>query len=63
MRLVTERRRNKGAGAVVERAPAAVKENMDIWGARPAGFELMAKIKRTFDPAGLLSPGRFVGGL
>jgi glycolate oxidase FAD binding subunit len=33
-----------------------------MWGP-VGGLEVMRSIKRRFDPAGLLSPGRFVGGI
>jgi glycolate oxidase FAD binding subunit len=36
---------------------------MDVWGETPAGFEIMRRLKERFDPDGILSPGRFVGGL
>lgn len=48
--------------AVVLDAPAAVKENVDVWGPIPA-LDLMRRVKERFDPDGLLSPGRFVGGI
>ena len=48
--------------AVVLDAPAAVKENVDVWGPIPA-LDLMRRIKERFDPERLLSPGRFVGGI
>jgi glycolate oxidase FAD binding subunit len=35
---------------------------VDRWGAVP-GLDLMRRIKDQFDPAGLLAPGRFVGGI
>jgi glycolate oxidase FAD binding subunit len=49
--------------AVVERLPAHLKSDVDVWGAAPAGFALMREVKRRFDPDGILAPGRFVGGL
>jgi glycolate oxidase FAD binding subunit len=43
--------------------PAALKHEIDVWGALPASLDLMRKLKAVFDPAGILSPGRFVGGI
>jgi glycolate oxidase FAD binding subunit len=49
---------------VLERAPAALKAECDVWGPMPAeAFEIMRRLKRELDPAGVLNPGRFVGGL
>jgi glycolate oxidase FAD binding subunit len=47
---------------VVLDAPAAVKHAVDVWGPIPA-LDLMRRVKERFDPDGLLSPGRFVGGI
>jgi glycolate oxidase FAD binding subunit len=49
--------------AVMFAAPAAAKENVDVWGPPPPALSLMREIKRQFDPNGLLNPGRFVGGI
>lgn len=49
--------------AVLYAAPPQVKEKIDIWGPPPPAFSLMRDLKRQFDPAALLNPGRFVGGL
>ena len=48
---------------VVEKCPPEVKELVDVWGPTRTGFQLMRAIKSQFDPAGILSPGRFVGGI
>jgi hypothetical protein len=48
---------------IVERAPAAAKSAIDVWGQAPASLPLMRELKRRFDPAGVLSPGRLAGGL
>jgi glycolate oxidase FAD binding subunit len=54
----------EGGSAVVERAPEPFKATCDVWGPiAPAAFAIMERLKREFDPAGLLNPGRFVGGL
>jgi glycolate oxidase FAD binding subunit len=53
-----------GGHAVVLRAPKAVRDVVDLWGPIPAGvLTLMRRTKDQFDPAGLLAPGRFVGGI
>jgi glycolate oxidase FAD binding subunit len=44
-------------------APEA-KSRVDVWGPRGVGaLPLMRRIKERFDPAGILNPGRFVGGI
>ncbi|MBW4612736.1 MAG: FAD-binding oxidoreductase [Desmonostoc vinosum HA7617-LM4] len=44
-------------------APAAVKKEVDVWGDVGNGLYLMGGIKQQFDGKGILSPGRFVGGI
>jgi glycolate oxidase FAD binding subunit len=63
--VVTRLREALGAGGsvVVERAPAAEKASLDVWGPPPSGFALMRGLKASLDPRGILNPGRFVGGL
>jgi glycolate oxidase FAD binding subunit len=43
--------------------PTEWKSALEIWGPPRADFALMQKVKRVFDPHGVLSPGRFVGGI
>jgi len=45
---------------VVEKAPAALKAGIDAWGIDGPDVELMRRIKTTYDPGGVLSPGRLV---
>lgn len=52
-----------GGDAIVETCPQTVKELIDVWGPAPSGMEIMRRIKRQFDPKGVLNPGRFIGGL
>jgi glycolate oxidase FAD binding subunit len=52
-----------GGHAVMFAAPAAAKENIDVWGAPPPTLALMRAIKNQFDPKAVLNPGRFVGGI
>lgn len=55
--------RDLGGSLVVEQAPPALKEHIDVWGSPRGDFELIRGIKAQFDPRGTLSPGRFVGKL
>lgn len=52
-----------GGYAVVVQCPPGIKAGLDIFGETRADFELMRNIKRQFDPANILSPGRFMGRL
>lgn len=51
-----------GGWAIIERGPVAVKKLAGVWGNTGAQWELMASIKRAFDPAGILNPGRLTDG-
>ena len=54
----------EGGSLVVERAPRAIKATLDVWGpVGPETLAIMTRLKREFDPLGILNPGRFVGGL
>ena len=50
------------ASAVVVRAPAPVRDLVDMWGPVPA-LGLMRALKDQFDPEHLMAPGRFAGGI
>jgi len=50
------------ANVVVLRAPAEVGKLVDLFGPVPS-LALMRAIKKQFDPAGTMSPGRFAGGI
>ncbi len=52
-----------GGALVVEQCPWEAKSEIDVWGPPGDDFEMMRKIKAAWDPSGVLSPGRFVGGL
>lgn len=53
----------EGGHVVIETAPTAVKEQLDVWGSPPSALNLLKALKAKFDPAGILNPGRFIGGL
>jgi glycolate oxidase FAD binding subunit len=48
---------------VVLHCPPAVKARVDVWGDVGDALPLMRRVKAQFDPAGMLNPGRFVGGI
>ena len=50
-----------GATAVVQRCPPDVKTGIDVWGDNHPGIEVMRRMKRRYDPNGVMNPGRFVG--
>lgn len=49
--------------AVVRRGAPGLRREVDAWGPIGDGMRVMTAIKRQFDPAGLLNPGRGPGGL
>lgn len=66
LRLATSLRQTVttlGGTMVVEAAPAALKDRLDVWGEPGADFPLMRSLKEQFDAQGILSPGRFLGRL
>lgn len=52
-----------GGNGVVERALPEHKPGLPVWGVPRADELLMKRIKAQMDPAGLFSPGRFLGGI
>jgi len=48
---------------VVLQAPLDIKDGIDVWGPVGDALPLMRRVKERFDPAGILNPGRFVGGI
>jgi glycolate oxidase FAD binding subunit len=48
--------------AVVEEAPATLRQQLDVWG-NPPGAQLLSLYKQHFDPYAVLNPGRYVAGL
>lgn len=52
-----------GGTLIVERCPPDIKTSVDVWGPPQTGTQLIRAIKFHFDPRGILSPGRFAGGI
>ncbi len=53
----------RGGYLTVLDAPLQLKQQLDLWGYSGNAMALMRTIKQQFDPKGLLSPQRFVGGI
>ncbi len=49
--------------AVIRRGDAALRRQVDPWGAIGDGLPVMQAVKARFDPAGRLNAGRGPGGL
>lgn len=52
-----------GASVVVEYAPPAFKEKVDVWGGVGGMLPIMERLKKEFDPQAILNPGRYVCGI
>jgi glycolate oxidase FAD binding subunit len=52
------------ASAMLEWCPTKIKTSADVvWGPSRPDFELMRRVKHSFDPQNVLAPGRFAGGI
>ncbi|MGH9716023.1 MAG: FAD-binding oxidoreductase [Candidatus Acidiferrales bacterium] len=52
-----------GGNVTIPWCPPEWKSTLKIWGSERDDFEQMRKVKKVFDPADILAPGRFAGGL
>ena len=52
-----------GGHMVAEKIQPEVKSGFDVWGYDAPALEIMRRVKRQFDPKGILNSGRFVGGI
>lgn len=52
-----------GGSAIVERCPVELKPDIDVWDDADEAIEIMRRMKREYDPRGILNPGRFIGGI
>jgi glycolate oxidase FAD binding subunit len=53
----------KAPAATLLHVPAWLKARCGTWGPVSQDFSLMQRVKSAFDPQGIFSPGRFVGGI
>jgi glycolate oxidase FAD binding subunit len=52
-----------GANATIPWCPMEWKNTLQVWGPERNDLAQMQKVKKVFDPHGVFSPGRFMGGL
>ena len=52
-----------GGSMIIERAPLAVKDGIDVWDYTGASIEVMRRLKAQYDGNGILNPNRFTGGI
>jgi glycolate oxidase FAD binding subunit len=48
---------------VLEACPPAIKQRIDVWGEIGPALSIMQALKKQLEPAGILNPGRYVGGI
>lgn len=61
-KLIAEAVKN-GGNVIVESAPLAIKKKVDVWGQSRDDYRVVRRLKEQIDPAGILNPGRFIGGI
>ena len=54
---------NHDGNLIVESCPRELKEKVSVWGQPRSDDVVMRRLKEKVDPAGVLNPGRFVGGI
>jgi glycolate oxidase FAD binding subunit len=52
-----------GAAPMIERCPLEIKDVLSVWAPPGQEHEITKRLKHVFDPHGVLSPGRFRGGI
>ena len=60
---IREIRVRRGGSVVVQEAPLAVKERLDVWGPVGDYLGLTRRVKEKFDPGYTINPGRYLGGI
>lgn len=54
---------NGSEAPMIEWCPAELKSQTNIWGRGREDVGLLRRVKNIFDPHGIMSPGRFAGGI
>jgi glycolate oxidase FAD binding subunit len=63
LRAANEAARRAGGACLLEASPVAAREGREVFGGTAGTLALERAIKRQYDPAGILNPGRFAGSL
>jgi glycolate oxidase FAD binding subunit len=63
LRAGGEAAREAGGACRIEAAPLWVREGREVFGGSAGTLALERAVKRQYDPAAILNPGRFAGGL
>jgi glycolate oxidase FAD binding subunit len=63
VRTIRAQVRRSGGTVTIERCPPELKAQLDVWGIDGPDIALMRDMKAAYDPAQILSPGRFVSRL
>ena len=61
--LVRERAEKLGGYAIIKHLPYSLRQEVNVWGAKPASHFLFAGIKQKIDPNRILNRNRFVEGI
>jgi FAD/FMN-containing dehydrogenase len=52
-----------GANMTIPWCPSEWKSALKVWGPDRHDLAQMQRVKKVFDPLGIFSPGRFIGGI
>lgn len=63
LRAANEAARRADGACLLEASPVAAREGREVFGGTAGTLALERAIKRQYDPAGILNPGRFVASL
>jgi len=63
LRAATLAARAAGGSYLLEAAPLAARQGREVFAGAASTLALERAVKHQYDPAGILNPGRFVGGL
>jgi glycolate oxidase FAD binding subunit len=60
---ILSRCREAGGNLMIQSAPVDLKKHLRMWGQEGSDLVAIKRVKARLDPSGIMSPGRFVGGI